>query len=57
MEAAARRCGSASLAEGATLVGGALGLAMGPHLGTRWITYPLGDYGRLAFVPRVSRDT
>jgi zinc transporter ZupT len=30
------------LAEGTTLVGGALGLAMGPHLGTRWITYPLG---------------
>ena len=30
------------LAEGATLVGGGLGLAMGPHLGTRWITYPLG---------------
>lgn len=30
------------VAEGATLVGGALGLAMGPHLGTRWITYPLG---------------
>ena len=30
------------LAEGATLAGGALGLAVGPHLGTRWITYPLG---------------
>jgi zinc transporter ZupT len=30
------------LAEGATLAGGAVGLAMGPHLGTRWITYPLG---------------
>jgi zinc transporter ZupT len=30
------------VAEGATLVGGAVGLAMGPHLGTRWITYPLG---------------
>jgi zinc transporter ZupT len=30
------------VAEGATLVGAALGLAMGPHLGTRWITYPLG---------------
>jgi zinc transporter ZupT len=30
------------VAEGATLVGGILGLAMGPHLGTRWITYPLG---------------
>jgi zinc transporter ZupT len=31
-----------AVAEGATLAGGALGLAMGPHLGTRWITYPLG---------------
>jgi zinc transporter ZupT len=30
------------VAEGATLVGGVVGLAMGPHLGTRWITYPLG---------------
>lgn len=30
------------LAESATLMGGALGIAMGPHLGTRWITYPLG---------------
>jgi zinc transporter ZupT len=30
------------LAEGATLAGGALGLSLGPHLGTRWITYPLG---------------
>jgi zinc transporter ZupT len=32
----------AILAEGATLGGGLLGLAMGPHLGTRWIMYPLG---------------
>jgi len=30
------------LAEGTTIVGGALGLAMAPHLGTEWITYPLG---------------
>ena len=30
------------LAEGATLVGGIAGLAMAPHLGTAWITYPLG---------------
>ena len=29
-------------AEGATLLGGVLGLAMAPHLGTRWIFYPLG---------------
>jgi len=31
-----------TLAEGTTLAGGALGLLMAPHLGTRWITYPLG---------------
>jgi zinc transporter ZupT len=31
-----------ALAEGTTLLGGAIGLAMAPHLGTRWITYPLG---------------
>jgi len=30
------------LAEGSTLAGGALGLLMAPHLGTAWITYPLG---------------
>ncbi len=30
------------LAEGTTLVGGVLGLLMAPHLGTAWITYPLG---------------
>ncbi|HXK07989.1 MAG TPA: hypothetical protein VMS37_36685, partial [Verrucomicrobiae bacterium] len=29
-------------AEGSTLAGGALGLAVGPSLGTQWITYPLG---------------
>jgi zinc transporter ZupT len=31
-----------TLVEGATLVGGVVGLAMAPHLGTQWITYPLG---------------
>lgn len=31
-----------ALAEGATLLGGALGLVMAPHLGTQWIMYPLG---------------
>jgi zinc transporter ZupT len=30
------------LAEGTTLVGGALGLAVAPRLGTAWITYPMG---------------
>lgn len=30
------------VAEGATLVGGGVGLAMAPYLGTKWITYPLG---------------
>lgn len=34
--------GWCALAEGATLVGGILGLAMAPHLGTQWILYPLG---------------
>jgi zinc transporter ZupT len=30
------------VAEGATLIGGAVGLWMAPKLGTAWITYPLG---------------
>ena len=30
------------VAEGATLLGGVLGVMAGPHLGTRWITYPIG---------------
>jgi len=30
------------VAEGATLAGGAAGLAFAPHLGSRWISYPLG---------------
>ena len=34
--------GWAMVAEGATLAGGGLGVVMGPHLGTEWITYPLG---------------
>jgi zinc transporter ZupT len=34
--------GWAIVAEGATLVGGAFGLIAGPHLGSQWITYPLG---------------
>lgn len=34
--------GWCALAEGATLLGGVLGLAMAPHLGTQWILYPLG---------------
>jgi zinc transporter ZupT len=31
-----------ALAEGVTLLGGVLGLTMAPHLGSQWITYPLG---------------
>jgi zinc transporter ZupT len=31
-----------TVAEGSTVVGGVLGLWMAPHLGTAWITYPLG---------------
>ena len=34
--------GWAVVAEGSTLVGGAIGLLAGPHLGSQWITYPLG---------------
>jgi len=34
--------GWCALAEGATLLGGVLGLAMSPHLGAQWILYPLG---------------
>ena len=34
--------GWAALAEGATLAGAALGLGIGPHLGSEWTTYPLG---------------
>jgi zinc transporter ZupT len=37
------------LAEGATLVGGAAGLLMAPHLGTTWILYPLGLTGGWLF--------
>jgi zinc transporter ZupT len=32
----------ASLAEAVTLLGGAAGLVMAPHMGSVWITYPLG---------------
>jgi zinc transporter ZupT len=31
-----------ALAEGTTMAGGVLGALMAPHLGTVWITYPLG---------------
>jgi zinc transporter ZupT len=34
--------GWCALAEGATLLGGILGLTLAPHLGTHWTTYPLG---------------
>jgi zinc transporter ZupT len=34
--------GWCTLAEGATLLGGAAGLFMAPNLGTRWTMYPLG---------------
>jgi zinc transporter ZupT len=42
MKSRSAALGWAILAEGVTLVGGVLGLAMGPHLGSEWITYPLG---------------
>jgi zinc transporter ZupT len=31
-----------AVAEGATLPGGALAIALAPHLGSQWTTYPLG---------------
>jgi zinc transporter ZupT len=34
--------GWAALAEGSTLAGGTLGLVLAPHLGSEWITYPMG---------------
>ncbi len=37
------------LAEGTTLAGGAAALWMAPHLGTHWITYPLGLTGGWLF--------
>jgi zinc transporter ZupT len=37
------------VAEGTTLAGGAAGLWMAPHLGTHWITYPLGLTGGWLF--------
>src|SRR6185436_8106897 len=37
--------GWCALAEGTTLLGGALGLLMAPHLGSQWIMYPLGLAG------------
>ena len=42
MGSRAAAMGWCALAEGATLAGGVLGLAMSPHLGTQWILYPLG---------------
>jgi len=42
MGSRARAMGWCAVAEGVTLLGGALGLVMAPHLGTRWIMYPLG---------------
>ncbi|MEI9973472.1 MAG: ZIP family metal transporter [Ignavibacteriota bacterium] len=42
MGSRASAMGWCALAEGATLAGGILGLAMSPHLGTQWILYPLG---------------
>ncbi len=42
MGSRATAMGWCALAEGATLAGGVLGIAMSPHLGTQWILYPLG---------------
>ena len=46
LRAAVRSRGAALVwcivAEGATLIGGVVGLTLAPHLGTNWILYPLG---------------
>jgi len=41
--------GWCALAQGFTLVGGGVGLALAPWLGTNWITYPLGVAGGCFF--------
>ena len=45
MHSRAGAFGWCAVAQGATLLGGALGLAMAPRLGSQWITYPLGLAG------------
>jgi len=47
--ARASALGWCALAEGTTLLGGAAGLWMAPHLGTHWIIYPLGVTGGWLF--------
>jgi zinc transporter ZupT len=42
MGSRAAAMGWCALTEGATLLGGVVGLMMAPHLGTQWIVYPLG---------------
>jgi zinc transporter ZupT len=42
MGSRASAMGWCALAEGATLLGGAFGLTMAPHLGAQWTAYPLG---------------
>ena len=42
MRSRASAMGWCALAEGATVLGGVLGLLMTPHLGVEWITYPRG---------------
>ena len=45
MHSRAAVLGWCALAQGSTLLGGGLGLLMAPHLGSQWITYPLGVAG------------
>jgi zinc transporter ZupT len=42
VQSRAAAAGWCALAEGTTALGGAAGLLMAPHLGSKWITYPLG---------------
>lgn len=37
------------LGQGTTLLGGAVGLVLAPHLGTQWVIYPLGIAGGCFF--------
>ena len=43
--------GWSAVAQGTTLIGGAVGLALAPHLGSEWTTVSAGDRSRLARLP------
>jgi zinc transporter ZupT len=41
--------GWCALAQGCTVAGGGLGLALAPHMGSHWVTYPLAVAGGCFF--------